>query len=311
MVSESLSIDDVLPEVYRQLRGQIARVLQKYCIPVEDAEDLVQTVLLLAVTKWSGIRDPEAWLVGTLQKRCILYWRGQMQHRRRFEQLDDATALLAAAPAQARWELLADLGAAARRLPTSQRRLVVLRFQLGLTPPEAAAAAGLAPSSVRKILSRGLAGLREQLSEPRPQRPARPRRRPPAAWRAAVASWLGASSLRSHTRGVYRSHVAAAEASMGSPPLAKLAPAHLATYRAALLEDGRAPGTHVCELMALRSFLLWALERGLHGVDAESLRTALRGWHLGERRRRAAPRATDTQGKSTAATGRRDDRGGV
>jgi RNA polymerase sigma factor (sigma-70 family) len=309
MVSESLSIDDVLPEVYRQLRGRIVRVLQMYRIPVEDAEDLIQTVLLLAVSKWSGIRDPKAWLIGTLQKRCILYWRWQMKQRRRFKPLDDATALLAAAPAQARWELLADLGAAARRLPTSQRRLVVLRFQLGLTPSEAAAAAGLAHSSVRKILSRGLAGLREQLSELRPQRPARPRRRPPAAWTAAVESWLGASSLTSQTRGQYRSHVAAAETSMGSPPLAELSPADLVAYRAALLEDGRAPGTHVCELVALRSFLLWALERGLHGVNAESLRTALRGWHLGERRRRAAPRATGTQGK--AAAGGRDHGGGV
>jgi RNA polymerase sigma factor (sigma-70 family) len=166
MVSESLSIDDVLPAVYRRLRRPIGRVLGKYHIPVEDAEDLVQTVLLLAVSKWSEIVAPEAWIIGTLQRRCLLYWRGQMQHKRRFEQLDDATPGPAGAPAQARWELLADLAAATRRLPATQRRLVVLRFQLGLTSPEAAAAAGLAHSSVRKILNRGLASLREQLGEP-------------------------------------------------------------------------------------------------------------------------------------------------
>ncbi len=311
MVSESRSIDDVLADVYQGLRRPIGRVLQKYRIPVEDAEDLIQTVLLLAVSKWSAIRDPEAWLIGTLQNRCILYWRGRLQFKRRFVQLD-ATAEPAAAPAQARWELLADLGAASRRLPATQRRLVVLRFQLGLTSSEAATATGLADSSVRKILNRGLASLREQLGEhPRRPAPARPRRRPPAVWKAAVESWLGASSLRSHTRGVYRSHVAAAEVTMGNPPLAELALADLATYRAALLEDGRAPGTHVCEMQALRSFLLWALGRGLHGVDAESIRMALRGWHLGGRRRRTGFQAAGTQGRLVAAAGRRDHGGDV
>lgn len=170
MVSESLSIDDELPAVYRRLRRSISRVLRKYHMPGEDAEDIIQTVLLLAVSKWSEIVEPEAWIIGTLRKRCILYWRGQIQYRRRFQQLDDAIAEPAGAPAQARWELLADLGAASRRLPATQRRLVVLRFQLGLTPAEAAAAAGLAHSSVRKILNRGLASLREQLGEV-PRRP--------------------------------------------------------------------------------------------------------------------------------------------
>src|SRR5258708_39930402 len=139
MVSESRSIDDVLADVYQGLRRPIGRVLQRYRIPVEDAEDLIQTVLLLAVSKWSAIRDPEAWLIGTLQNRCILYWRGRLQFKRRFVQLD-ATAEPAAAPAQARWELLAGLGAASRPLPAHQLRLAGPPFPPGATPPGAAPA---------------------------------------------------------------------------------------------------------------------------------------------------------------------------
>lgn len=285
LVSDSRPIEEMLSD--RRLRRSMGRVLYEYRIPVQDAEDLIQDAMLLAVSKWSGIWAPEAWLFATLRNRCILYWRAHAQHDRRFAQLDDTAMQPASAPEQARWELLADLGAALRRLPATQRRLVVLRCRLGLTSPEAATAIGLANVSVRKVFNRGLARLREELGEP-PRRPqGRPRladpRPVPTEWSAAVDVWLEASSLHLRTRRNYRLHLTAAGSAIGRS-LAELAPANLAAYRAALLADGRAPGTHVCVLVAVRSFLLWAGEHGLHPIDEESLKTALRGWRSGGRR---------------------------
>jgi RNA polymerase sigma factor (sigma-70 family) len=272
-VSQSLSIDDVLPATCRGLRQVIRGVLYRYRIPVEDAEDLVQSVLLLAVSNWSEIRDPKAWLLGTLYHRCIVYWRQRRLHQSRFVQLDAADDV-AAAPAQDRWELLADVGTATCRLPATQRRLVVLRFQLGLTLTEATEATGLARSSGQKILQRALARLREQLDEPRPGRAAR---RPlPPAWSAAMETWLSALDVSSATSRSYRLHVTAAGAAMGRTLLAELTAADLAAFRAGLLADGRAPGTCRGMLRVIRCFLLWAGERGLHAVDAESVRRALR-----------------------------------
>jgi RNA polymerase sigma factor (sigma-70 family) len=290
-VNGSAAIDQALPALWQRLYPRMQRVVYGYRILPQDAEDLVQEVLLLAVRKWSVIRDPEAWLLGTLMKCCIIYRRRRSQHHRRFVPLDaivEATAAIA--PVQAKGELLADLGAAARRLPRTQRRLVVLRFHLGLTPLEAARAMGFAHDSVRKILDRAQVRLRELVGElPRPPQAAtsrtagRPRmarqRRPavPAEWSAAVESWLGVSGYKALTCESYRGHLAAAGIALGHLSQAELAPADLASYRTALVRDGRARRTQSDALRVLSSFLIWACEQGLHAIDAESIRTALRG----------------------------------
>ena len=163
---------------------------------------------------------------------------------------------------------------------------------------------------MRKVFNRGLARLREELGEP-PRRPqGRPRladpRPVPAEWSAAADAWLEASSLHWRTRRNYRLHLSAAGSALGRS-LAELAPADLAAYRAELLADGRALGTHLCVLVAVRSFLLWAGERRLHAIAEASLRTALRGWRSGGRRPPAARDAAEMPG----ATAGRDHGGGV
>ena len=75
-VSEE-SPDDVLPELYRQLRWRMGLVLYRYRIPVDHGEDLIQTAFVLGITRWTEIRNPTTWLLGTLTNRCILYWRAR------------------------------------------------------------------------------------------------------------------------------------------------------------------------------------------------------------------------------------------
>jgi DNA-directed RNA polymerase specialized sigma24 family protein len=313
-VNDSSSIDQVLPALCRRLRWRINGMLFKYGIPAQDGEDVIQTVLLLAVNKWHEIHDPKAWLLGTLKNRCIIYRRERLKHACRFVPLAGIRPHAAAMPPpQAERELMAELSAAWRRLPRTQRRLVVLRCQLGLSTLEAAQAAGVAHSSVRKLLGRALARLRGLLGEPprpakaraspRPGPPRLARRRPPAPpeWTAAVETWLGISSHAPSTTRNYRGYLAAAGVALHPTPLEDLAPSDLASYRTALLTNGWARYTHQDALRVLRSFLLWARQRGLHAVDAESVCLALRGSHAGRppspaaanRRRRSNPLKTD------------------
>ena len=177
-VSASPAIDDVLPALCARLRSRFGGVLYRHRIPAEDAEDLVQTVLLLAVAKWDNIRDPEAWLIGTLRKRCILYWRtrrSHMEYTRPFEELDRECGV---EPDPTRRDRFADLGKVWHLLPLTQRKLLVLRFQEGMSPREAAQAVGLAYTSVRKITNRAFERLREALGTTPPSRSACGQRAP-------------------------------------------------------------------------------------------------------------------------------------
>jgi RNA polymerase sigma-70 factor (ECF subfamily) len=159
-------------------RRLFRRVLQYYRIPPEDAEDLVQETLLVAVTKWPEIESLGPWLYGALRLRCISYWR-----RRRTA--DSVVVRLAARldedqgpplpPGQEHRERQVVLAELARRLPLRYRRLLTMRFQLGMTPPEVAAALGYSPGSVRKMVQRGLALLHQAAACP-PASPATPAR---------------------------------------------------------------------------------------------------------------------------------------
>jgi RNA polymerase sigma factor (sigma-70 family) len=164
-VTASQTMGAALPEVYERLRQPLRRLLYAYRIPPEDAEDVVQGALVLAVQKWSAIRDPEAWLLGTVKKRCILYWRARRQYEERYEPLgEEWQGRQAAASPEERRDLLRDVARACRReLPAGQRKLLALRFQMGLSPREAGAAIGLAYSSVRKTTNRAIGRLRQAI----------------------------------------------------------------------------------------------------------------------------------------------------
>lgn len=153
---EASSLEELLPRV----RPRLARVLRRYRIPSEDAEDLLQETFLLLVAKWDTIRTPEPWLFATLRNRCIVYWR-----RRRiqlYDLMDDTILELLAkpqAPAQERAQLRADLEVILARLSARCRSLLRLRYGLGYTPDEAGERLGYRPASVPKVTRRCLAQL--------------------------------------------------------------------------------------------------------------------------------------------------------
>ena len=118
------SFDDFLKKVEPRLK----RVLGTYRIPADDAEDVLQQTLLALVYQWDRVRDPECWLLGTLKRHCLMYWR---TNRRRIYSAVDSTILEwlsePVAPSQERADLLCDLENLLGRLPSRCRSLLHLR----------------------------------------------------------------------------------------------------------------------------------------------------------------------------------------
>lgn len=167
---ETSSLDALL----RRVRPRLARVLRRYRIPTEDAEDLLQETFLLLVAKWNTIQTPEAWLFATLHNRCVIYWR--RRRRQLYDAVDNSILELLAKPqlpTQQRAQLRADLEAILADLPHRCRSLLRLRYGLGCTPAEVSERLGYRLSSVPKVTRRCLLELTQRLIgagyDPRPQ----------------------------------------------------------------------------------------------------------------------------------------------
>jgi RNA polymerase sigma factor (sigma-70 family) len=154
------SLEDLLDRMQPRMR----RVLSRYRIPSQDAEDVLQETFLILVTKWGTIRNTEAWLLATLSNRCIIYWR---KARGRLWDLVDETLLEilseAEAPEQQQAELRFDLATLLARLPDRCRAVLQLRYGLGCSTSEAAERTGYCKSSIRKVTRRCLAALSTEL----------------------------------------------------------------------------------------------------------------------------------------------------
>jgi RNA polymerase sigma factor (sigma-70 family) len=163
------AIDDAEIELFLvRIRPQLGRILQRYRIPYQDAEDLLQEALLAAVGKWDTIRSKDAWLAATLSRKCALYWRTRL--RRRVEEVDAARLEDLAPPQRAGQERIDHLRDLRRLLATLEgrhRALVLLRYGAGLSPLEVAERLGYHEASIRKLACRSMARLQKALATSR------------------------------------------------------------------------------------------------------------------------------------------------
>jgi RNA polymerase sigma factor (sigma-70 family) len=157
-------VEPSLEDLLEKMQPRMKRILSRYRIPAQDAEDLLQETFLIMVSKWGAIHNPEAWLLGTLANRCIIYWR---KYRSRLWDLVDTTILEllaeAEAPAQEKSELRVDLDSLISELPERCRSVLRLRYGLGCSTAEAAERMGYCKSSIRKVTRRCLSALTTQL----------------------------------------------------------------------------------------------------------------------------------------------------
>ena len=153
-----------LEEILARAEPRLKRVLSRYRIPAQDADDLLQETFLIMITKAGSIRNHDAWLVATLANRCIIYWR---KHRAKLWDLVDTAILELLAevetPPQETAELRYDLDALLSHLPDRCRSLLRLRYGFGCSTAETAEKMGYCKSSIRKVTRRCLAALTEQL----------------------------------------------------------------------------------------------------------------------------------------------------
>lgn len=157
-------VEASLESFLRKVQPRLKTLFARYRIPSQDTEDILQQALLALVYQRPSIRDPEAWLVGTIRNKCLLYWRDQ--RRKLYEAVDAAVLEVMAeptAPAQEGVDLRRDLENLLERLPERCRSLLALRYRQGYEPPELAKRLGYSPSSISKITTRCLAALTRHL----------------------------------------------------------------------------------------------------------------------------------------------------
>jgi RNA polymerase sigma-70 factor (sigma-E family) len=125
----------------------------------QAAEDLAQTALARAYASWPRVRradDPDAYV----RRILVNANRTRFRARRVTEQLTGTLPEPGLAGPSAAREDRAALIAALQALPPGQRAVIVLRYWLDLTEPQAAAALGCSVGNVKSQAARGLAKLR-------------------------------------------------------------------------------------------------------------------------------------------------------
>lgn len=165
MTQPSIAPQSGFGDVLHRVRPALERVLGAYGVPPEDAEDVLQDSYLTLLHKWEQVQCPEAWLIGTVRKKCIMYWR---QRRRRLTDAMEVSLLELLVeperPPQEDRDLCRDFERVLGRLPQRCQTLLRLRFVWGLAPGEVAARMGYQPGSIRKITSRCLGVLARELT---------------------------------------------------------------------------------------------------------------------------------------------------
>lgn len=129
----------------------------------QAAEDVIQDAFLGLYRRWYSLTGPDralAYVRSSVFNRCRSVLRQRARRR---------PALLVAVDAESA-EASVLLGEehravleALRRLPGRQREVVALRYCLGMSPDEVAAAMGISPGTVKSASSRGLAALARML----------------------------------------------------------------------------------------------------------------------------------------------------
>ena len=144
----------MIEETYRELRLPLLRLAFLLTGSRETAEDVVQSAFASAHPRWSGIEDPAAYL-----RRSVvnLAMDGQRREYRRRRLWPSEPEPLTAIPE------LDETWAHVRRLPVTQRAVVVLHYYEDLPLVEIGRLLDRPASTVRSDLRRALARLRKEL----------------------------------------------------------------------------------------------------------------------------------------------------
>jgi DNA-directed RNA polymerase specialized sigma24 family protein len=146
-------IQGALGDLFRSRWSELVRLATFLTGSLAVAEDLVQDTFVRLGSRPTAPDDPERYLRTSVVNACRSY------HRRRFLERRHQSGPVpqgADGPSEL-WDVLA-------RLSPRQRSAVVLRYYLDLPEVDIAASLRCRPSTVRSLIRRALAKLREELS---------------------------------------------------------------------------------------------------------------------------------------------------
>ena len=154
---------DEFDAFYTTSFGRLVNQVYAMCGDREEAQDCVQEAFARAWSyrgKLDVTRHPEAWVRTTAYRLAVSRWRRVVRSRRSpdraLQPVGDQPP-----PDEARVELMRALD----RLPTDQRRALVLHHLCDIPVTEVAAMVGAPVGTVKARLSRGRATLQSLLSE--------------------------------------------------------------------------------------------------------------------------------------------------
>lgn len=148
-----ISVDHAILELYDTQYRRSVRTVALTTGSSVVAEEIVQDAFLELMRRWGSIRDPQAYLRRALMSRCNSWLRRVVVERR----------YAARQQPEFVWndpDMIGFIDALAG-LPAKQRAAVVLRYDAGLSEIEIATALGCRPGTVKSLLSRARAVLKE------------------------------------------------------------------------------------------------------------------------------------------------------
>jgi RNA polymerase sigma-70 factor (sigma-E family) len=144
--------------VYRAHYDGMIRLAYVITDSMAAAEDIVQEAFVELYRRLPTIRDPERWLHTVVVNRSRSWWRRLLVARRHVARGSPTELSPSAEEGAAVRQALLALG-------TRQRAAVFLRFYLDLPELAIAEALGCRPGTVKSLLHRALATLREHLDD--------------------------------------------------------------------------------------------------------------------------------------------------
>ncbi len=143
-----------LDQLFRSSWKDLVRLATFLTGSLPAAEDIVQDTFVRFEARQAHPQDPTRYLRASVVNACRSY------HRRRLLEFRHRAIVPRPGPESPRelWDVL-------DRVSQRQRRALVLRYYLDLPEDEIAEILHCRPSTVRSLVKRGLAALREELSE--------------------------------------------------------------------------------------------------------------------------------------------------
>jgi RNA polymerase sigma-70 factor (sigma-E family) len=162
------SADAEVTALYREHALGLGRLAYVMLGDKGAAEDAVQEAFIGLFRRWHHLSDPAkalSYLRASVLNQCRLALRKAARVPRHDVVMAIQVIATSAESAVLSTEQRREVAAATRRLPRRQREVLVLRFYLELTDAEIAQELGIALSTVRSTLHRGLSALGIALKE--------------------------------------------------------------------------------------------------------------------------------------------------